>query len=180
MITMLVQILVGLTVGTLFLHARHNYQGIEQRTGYFNFAIATLIFTSNEALPIFLQERQIFIRESSRGAYRASSYVLSQAATMLPFLFLLATLFSATSYFLVGLVATPAAFLMFVLIVFLTLCVANSFVSFVASVVPDMTGSQTIVLALDAYFYLFSGLFIPRYVDVHPRGCTVLNMYEYT
>jgi ABC-type multidrug transport system permease subunit len=162
MITMLVQILVGLTVGTLFLHARHNYQGIEQRTGYFNFAIATLIFTSNEALPIFLQERQIFIRESSRGAYRASSYVLSQAATMLPFLFLLATLFSATSYFLVGLVATPA------------------FVSFVASVVPDMTGSQTIVLALDAYFYLFSGLFIPRYVDVHPRGCTVLNMYEYT
>lgn len=158
-----VQIVAALIMGSLFFHSRYDYKGILQRTGYFNFALVTLIFSSNEALPIFLSERQIFIRESSRGAYRTLPFVIGQAIVMLPFQLLIAFTFSSISYFMVGLVSNASAFFTFVLIAFLTLSVANSFVAFVASVVPDENGGQTVILAVSAMYYLFSGFFVSRY-----------------
>lgn len=150
-------------MGSLFFNSRHDYKGILQRTGFFNFALVSLIFSSNEALPMFLRERQIFIRESSRGAYRTLPFVIGQAMVMLPFQLLIAFIFSVISYFMVGLVSKAGAFFTFVLINFLTLSVANSFVAFVASLVPDENGGQTVILAVSAMYYLFSGFFIPRY-----------------
>lgn len=160
-------------MGSLFFHTRYDYKGILQRTGFFNFALVTLIFSSNEALPIFLSERQIYIRESSRGAYRTLPFVISQAVVMLPFQLLIALIFSVISYFMVGLVFNAGAFFTFVFIAFLTLCVSNSFVAFVASVVPDENGGQTLILCVSAMYYLFSGFFVSRYSSpsqqlVHP------------
>ncbi|KAG0601724.1 hypothetical protein M758_11G135300 [Ceratodon purpureus] len=156
------QIVAALIMGSLFFRSRYDYKGILQRTGYFNFALVTLIFSSNEALPMFLSERQIFMRESSRGAYRTLPFVIGQALVMLPFQLLIAFTFSSISYFMVGLVSNASAFFTFVLIAFLTLSVANSFVAFVASVVPDENGGQTVILAVSAMYYLFSGFFVSR------------------
>lgn len=155
-------IVAALIMGSLFFNSGYDYTGILQRTGFFNFMLVTLIFSSNEGLPIFLRERHIYIRESSRGAYRTFSFVLAQAIVMLPFQLLIAVIFSSISYFMVGLVAKASAFFTFVLISFLSLSVANSFVTFVASVMPDESGGQTIVLAVSAMYYLFSGFFVPR------------------
>jgi ATP-binding cassette subfamily G (WHITE) protein 2 len=156
------QIVAALIIGSLFYNSGHDYKGILQRTGYFNFALVTIIFSSNEALPIFLNERHIYIRESSRGAYRTLPFVISQALVMLPFQFLLASIFSSISYFMVGLVPTATAFFTFIGIVFLTLCVSNSLVAFVASVVPDENGGQTVILCICAMYYLLSGFFVQR------------------
>lgn len=154
-------------MGTLFLHSHFTRKGVQQRQGFLGFTLALLIFTSTEALPVFLSERQIFIRETSRGAYRASTYVISQTVVMLPFLFVLATVFTCVSYFLVGFVINAGAFFFFILMLFLTLCVANALVTFIASVVPDLTAGQSFASALCAYFFLFSGFFIPRYANVY-------------
>eukprot|EP00850_Spirogloea_muscicola_P005776 SM000027S09557 [mRNA] locus=s27:59882:62437:+ [translate_table: standard] len=152
----------GLTMGSLFFDAKYSPKGVQQRESFFAFTLALLLFTSTEALPIFLQERQIFIRETSRGAYRTSSYVIANAAVFLPFLFMLALVFSCVSYFMVGLVYNAAAFFTFVLVLFLVLAVANSFVIFFGALVPNFITGNTIITALTAYFFLFSGFFIPR------------------
>lgn len=146
-------VVVGLTLGTLFLRAGISAKGVDQRQGFFGFLLALFIFTSTEALPVFLNERQIFIRETSRGAYRVSAYVLSQALVILPFLFVLAMIFSCVSYFMVGLAKDAGAFFSFVFILFLTLAVANAFVAFMASFVPDMTAGNALSSALFAYFF---------------------------
>lgn len=156
------QIIAALIMGSLFFHSQYNYKGILQRAGFFNFALVTLIFSSNEALPIFLAERQIYIRESSRGAYRTLTFVIAQAVVMIPFQLIIALVFSSISYFMVGLVSNVWAFFTFVFVTFLTLCVANSFVAFVASMVPDENGGQTVILAVSAMYYLFSGFFVTR------------------
>ncbi|XP_024401889.1 ABC transporter G family member 10 [Physcomitrium patens] len=155
-------IIAALIMGSLFFHSQYNYKGILQRAGFFNFALVTLIFSSNEALPIFLAERQIYIRESSRGAYRTLTFVIAQAVVMIPFQLIIALVFSSISYFMVGLVSNVWAFFTFVFVTFLTLCVANSFVAFVASMVPDENGGQTVILAVSAMYYLFSGFFVTR------------------
>ncbi len=161
----LMQTLVALTMATLFLHSeKSSEKGVQQRDGYISFTLAFLIFTSTEALPVFLNERQIFIRETSRGAYRASSYAVSQSIVILPFLFVLAALYSLISYFAIGLVTNVGAYFFFVLLLFLTLAVSNALVSFVATIVPDFSAGATLATAICAYFFLFAGFFILRYI----------------
>ncbi len=167
-------------MATLFLHSHHTRKGVQQRVGYIGFTLALFIFTSTEALPIFLSERQIFIRETSRGAYRASTYTMAQAAVILPFLFVLATIYSLISYFAIGLVTNAGAFFFFVLILFLTLAVSNALVSFVGSIVPDYSAGQSLATAICSYFFLFSGFFIMRYIPLHNHSYLYTNHSAYT
>ncbi|CAM6089352.1 unnamed protein product [Calypogeia fissa] len=156
-------VVVALTLGTLFLHAKvGKLEGITQRTAYLSFTLALIMFTSTESIGPFLEERQIFVRETSRGAYRAGPYVLSGAVVILPFLFFLALLYSTVSYWLVGLVAEASAFIFFSFILFLSLCSANSFVIFFSGLVPNFTIGLSLVCGSIAYFFLFSGFFIDR------------------
>lgn len=80
----------------------------------------------------------------------------------LPFLLVLALIYFGTSYFLVGMVKDLDVILVYILMLFLTFCVADAFVAFVASLVPDMSAGQPIVSSICAFFYLFSGLYIIR------------------
>lgn len=149
-------------MGTVFFHAPYNMQGIQVRTAAFTFSLAVVIFTSTEALPILLDERQVFIRETSRGSYRTSSYVMAHALVLPPFLLCLAIIFTAIHYFLVGLVASPEAFFFVVFVYFITLYASNAFVAFVSSLVPNFIVGMAAVSAGTAYFFLFSGFFVPR------------------
>ncbi|KAG6545618.1 hypothetical protein Mapa_012972 [Marchantia paleacea] len=165
---------VGLTVLTslilvsLFFKSPIAEKGIQQRQTFIIFTVAILVFTSTEALPIFLLERQIFIREKSRGAYRTSSYALAHSLVVLPFLFFLAVLCTCLSYFAVGLVLKASAVLFFILIIFLVLSMSNAFVTCVSALAPNFTVALAVVGGVSAYMFLFSGFFmnrreIPRY-----------------
>ena len=50
----------------------------------------------------------------------------------------------------------------FLLAMFLSLCVANSFVFFFAVLIPNPITGNTIVMSLTAFFFLFSGYFISQ------------------
>lgn len=156
------QLFCGVILGTLFLHAKKDRKGVTQRQGFISFTLAFIVFTAIDALPVFLKERQVFIRETSRGAYRTSSYVLAKPVVSLPFLLLLAFIYTGSSYFLVGMVKEVDVIFMYILMLFLTFCVADAFVAFVASLVPDMAAGQPTVSSICAFFYLFSGLYILR------------------
>lgn len=160
---LIVKVLCGAILGTLFLHAKKDYRGIMQRQGFVSFTLAYIIFTAIDSLPVFLKEKQVFIRETSRGAYRTSSYVLAKPIVMLPFLALLALIYTGISYFLVGMVMKRDAILLYILNLFLTFNVADALVVFVASLVPDMSIGQPTVSSICAFFYLFSGLYILRW-----------------
>lgn len=64
-------------IGTMVLNTDTSSAGLRHRLAYFIFNVAFFYYTSLEALPIFLAEREIFQREYSRGAYRASSYTIA-------------------------------------------------------------------------------------------------------
>lgn len=149
-------------MGTLYMHAKKDRKGVTQRQGFTSFTLAFIVFTAVDSLPVFLKERQVFIRETSRGAYRTSIYVLAKPIVSLPFLLLLSLIYTCTSYFLVGMVKDWDVILLYILMLFLTFCVADAFVAFVASLVPDMATGQPAVSSICAFFYLFSGLYILR------------------
>ncbi|ONM41272.1 ABC transporter G family member 10 [Zea mays] len=179
-------VLVGAFLGSIFLGTTD----LQSRLGFFAFNLTYLLTSTTEALPVFLHERRILERETSRGAYRVSSYVASNAAVFLPFLLAAAVLYAAPVYWLVGLAREPAAFAYFALVVWLVMLTANSFVACLSALAPNYIVGNSIVAGLIGCFFLFSGYFvasknIPRYwVFMHyaslfkyPFEALVVNEY---
>ncbi|CAM6066989.1 unnamed protein product [Sphagnum tenellum] len=152
----------GFGLGSIYVHMGYGLQGAQERGGLLAFSLSFLLTSSIEVLPMFLEERHILIRETSRGAYRVSSYVLASTLVFLPFLFLVAMLYSVPMYWLVGLAPTANAFLFFLLVIWIVLVTANSFVAFFSALVSDFITGNSLVTGFMGAFFLFSGYFISK------------------
>ncbi|KAJ1436410.1 P-loop containing nucleoside triphosphate hydrolase [Sesbania bispinosa] len=152
----------GFILATMFWQLDNSPKGVQERLGFFAFAMSTTFYTTADALPVFLQERYIFMRETAYNAYRRSSYLVSHALVALPSLVFLSLAFAATTFWAVGLDGGVSGFLFYFLIIFASFWAGNSFVTFLSGVVPHVMLGYTIVVAILAYFLLFSGFFINR------------------
>lgn len=159
---LVIQCASSLVLGTLFFRIGYTPFGVQARVSYIIYVISGILFTSTQTLPVFLEERLIFVRETSRGAYRTSAFVVAQQLVYAPFFLLLAVAFCAISYFMVGMAAGTEPFLFFVFSVWLVLLVANTFVLFWGAVVPNVIRGNILVFSITAYFWLLSGFFTPQ------------------
>ncbi|KAL4377765.1 hypothetical protein GQ457_02G023190 [Hibiscus cannabinus] len=152
----------GFILATVFWQLDNSPKGVQERLGFFAFAMSTTFYTCADALPVFLQERYIFMRETAYNAYRRLSYVISNALVTLPGLIFLSLAFACTTFWAVGLDGGFSGFLFYFLIMFASFWSGSSFVTFLSGVVPHVMLGYTIVVAILAYFLLFSGFFINR------------------
>ncbi|KAJ4837802.1 ATP-binding cassette sub- G member 8 [Turnera subulata] len=155
-------LIVGLVLGTIYINIGYNKQGIEKRFGLFAFTLTFLLSSTTETLPIFINERPILLRETSSGVYRLSSYLIANTLVFLPYLLAIAIIYSVSVYFLVGLCASWQAFAYFVLVIWVIVLMANSFVLFLSSLAPNYIAGTSLVTILLAAFFLFSGYFISQ------------------
>ncbi|KAL7169993.1 hypothetical protein ACSBR2_034946 [Camellia fascicularis] len=153
-------IVTGIILATMFWKLDNSPKGVQERIGFFAFAMSTTFYTCAEAIPVFLMERYIFMRETAYNAYRRSSYVFSHAITTIPSIFFLSLAFTLITFFAVGLAGGLPGFLMFFLFVIAAFWAGSSFVTFLSGVVSHVMLGYTVVVAILAYFLLFSGFFI--------------------
>lgn len=66
------------------------------------FTTAFMIFMSISVLPMYLEERHVFIRERANASYSVAAYLVAHLGFELPFVFLLSLVCSSTVYWLVG------------------------------------------------------------------------------
>lgn len=180
----------GFGLGSVYVRIRKDEGGVAERLGLFAFSLSFLLSSTVEALPIYLQERRVLMKEASRGSYRVSSYLIANTIIFFPFLFVVAILFSVPLYWIVGLNPSASAFVFFTFVVWLIVLMASSLVLFLSVISPDfISGNSLICTALGAFF-LFSGYFIPRefipkywlfmyYVSLYryPLDSLILNEY---
>ncbi|TXG55053.1 hypothetical protein EZV62_020309 [Acer yangbiense] len=179
-------ILAGVVLGTIFMNATK----LQTQIGFFAFSLTFLLSSTTEGLPIFLQERKILMRETSRGAYRVSSYVISNTIVFLPFLLIVALLYTIPVYWLVGLRRELDGFLYFSLVVWMVVLMSNSFVASFSALVPNYIMGNSLIAGVMGSYFLFSGYFIkkddiPRYwIFMHylslfkyPFECFLINEY---
>ncbi|EPS58594.1 hypothetical protein M569_16219, partial [Genlisea aurea] len=158
----------GAVLGSIFYHLKDNFSGTQERIGLFAFILTFLLSSTTEALPIFLQEKEILLKETSNGSYRISSYAMANGIAYLPFLLILSILFALPLYWLVGLNRSFVAFAHFLLLIWLILYTANSVVVCFSSLVPNFIVGNSAISAVMGAFFLFSGYFVsekgmPRY-----------------
>ncbi|GMI75554.1 ATP-binding cassette G8 [Hibiscus trionum] len=173
-------LIVGLVLGTIYINIGYDKEGIEKRFGLFAFTLTFLLSSTTETLPIFLNERPILLRETSSGVYRLSSYIIANTLVFLPYLLAIAIIYSISVYFLVGLCASWQAFAYFVLVIWIIVLMANSFVLFLSSLAPNYIAGTSLVTILLGSFFLFSGYFISK--DSMPKYWLFmhfLSMYKY-
>ncbi|KAK4371453.1 hypothetical protein RND71_010928 [Anisodus tanguticus] len=152
----------GFILATMFWRLDNSPKGVRERLGFFAFAMSTTYYTCADALPVFIQERYIFMRETAYNAYRRSSYCLSHALVSIPALIFLAISFAALTFWAVGLDGGASGFLFYFIVILASFWAGNSFVTFLSGIVPHVMLGYTIVVAILAYFLLFSGFFMNR------------------
>ncbi|XP_049408532.1 ABC transporter G family member 20-like [Solanum stenotomum] len=155
-------VVTGIILATIFWKLDNSPKGVQERLGFFAFAMSTTFYTCAEAIPVFLQERYIFMRETAHNAYRRSSYVVSHAIISLPSILVLSIAFAVTTYWSVGLAGGVSGFLYFLLFLLASFWAGSSFVTFLSGVIYNIMMAYTVVVAVLAYFFLFSGFFISR------------------
>ncbi|KAG2616053.1 ABC transporter G family member 16-like [Panicum virgatum] len=152
----------GFILATIFWRLDDTPKGVQERLGFFAMAMSTMFYVCADALPVFVQERHIYLRETAHNAYRRISYVLANAVVAFPPLVLLSLAFALITFWAVGLAGGASSFLFFVLIILASFWAGSGFVTFLSAVVPHVMLGYTVVVAILAYFLLFSGFFINR------------------
>ncbi|CAA7042196.1 unnamed protein product [Microthlaspi erraticum] len=127
----------GIILDTMFMKPDNSRKGVQERLGFFAFAMSTTFYTYAEAIP-----------------------VLSQSIILIPALVFLAGSFVATTFRAVGLAGGAIGFLFFTILA--SFWAESSFVTFLSGVISNVMLGFTIVVAILAYFLLFSGFFISR------------------
>ncbi|TYI30398.1 hypothetical protein ES332_A05G384500v1 [Gossypium tomentosum] len=145
----------GFILATVFWQLDNSPKGVQERLGFFAFAMSTTYYTCADALPVFLQERYIFMRETAYNAYRRLSYVISNALA-------------------VGLDGGLSGFLFYFLMMFASFWSGSSFVTFLSGVVPHVMLGYTIVVAILAYWIWFHYLSLVKY----PYEAVLQNEFE--
>ncbi|KAJ7514844.1 hypothetical protein O6H91_23G062400 [Diphasiastrum complanatum] len=159
----------GFILATFFHSPPNNLKGLIQLLSFLIFTICIFVFSSNDLVPAFIQERHIFIRETSHNAYRASTYVIAGLITNLPFFVLQTLPYVITNWFALHLGHDKlTGFVFFFLVLYSALFSTNSFVTLVSGLVPDITLGYTVLVGLTSIFFLLCGYFvhgtdIPKY-----------------
>lgn len=150
----------ALILSTLFhnLH-RHDFTTINRLLNFYIFAVCLVFFSSNDAVPTFIQERFIFIRETSHNAYRASSYVISSLIVYLPFFAIQGFTFAVITKYMLRL---NSSLFYFWIILYSSLITTNAYVMLVSALVPSYITGYAVVIATTALFFLTCGFFLKR------------------
>ncbi|CAN1356733.1 ABC transporter G family member 5 [Linum perenne] len=140
----------GLVLGSVFSDVKPDLVGARERVGLFAFILTFLLSCTTEALPIFLQELEIFKNETAAKSYRVSSYAAS-------------LLFSIPVYWLSNLNPNFKSFSFFLLLIWLILYTANSVVTCISTLVPNFIVGNSVISGVMGSFFLFSGYFVSRH-----------------
>ncbi|MCL7044718.1 hypothetical protein MKW94_015862 [Papaver nudicaule] len=148
-----VVVVVASILASLFWNLDKTEVGVQERTGFFAFMVTTIFFGSTEVLAVFVQDRYIFMRETSYNAYRRSSYNIYRSIIVIPRLLILAFLLASITFWSIGLNGRFPSFLFYFLTIFVSLWAGDSLVNY---------SGFWIVVPLIGIFLLFSGFFIHR------------------
>ncbi|KAM7471071.1 hypothetical protein LguiA_009254 [Lonicera macranthoides] len=148
----------GLILSSLFEHLnQRDFKTINRLLNFYIFAVCLVFFSSNDAVPTFIQERFIFIRETSHNAYRASSYVISSLIVYLPFFAIQGFTFAGITQLILQL---QRSLINFWIILYASLITTNAYVMLVSALVPSYITGYAVVIATTALFFLTCGFFM--------------------
>jgi len=128
----------GLAVmmGTVWLRLSPTDNNIQSFINAIFFGGAFMSFMAVAYIPAFLEDRSLYIKERANGLYGPTSFIVANFITGIPYLFLIAVLFSVVAYWLSNFRPSADAFFIWIMWLFLDLLAAESLVVLISSIIP--------------------------------------------
>lgn len=160
----------GLAVlmGTVFLRMQTSQEHIQPVINAIFFAGAFISFMAIAYVPAFLEDLSTFQIERANGLVGSFLFSLSNFLIGIPFLFVIAVLFSVVQYWLSNLRPEGTAFMTYVLWLFLDLIAAESLVIFVSSIFPVFVVALAVTAFANGLWMAVDGFLVPM---------TILNVF---
>nr|XP_016462263.1 PREDICTED: ABC transporter G family member 14-like [Nicotiana tabacum] len=152
---------VAFLAGLLWWHTPTSH--IEDRIAMlFFFAVFWGFYPLYNAVFTFPQERRMLIKERSSGMYRLSSYFLAKTVGDLPIELALPTAFTFILYWMGGLKANPATFILSLLIVLYSVLVSQSLGLAYGAMLMDVKQATTLASVTTLVFLIAGGYYIQQ------------------
>ncbi|KAK7417017.1 hypothetical protein QQZ08_011775 [Neonectria magnoliae] len=161
----------AIMMGTVWVRLDPSQESIQPFVNAIFFGSAFMSFMAVAYVPSFIEDRLQYVKEHHNGLYGATELILSNFFIGIPYLFLIAMLFSGISYWLSNFQPTAKAFFTWVMWLFLDLLAAESLVVFFTSLFPSFVISLALVAFANGLWMSVGGFMVPP---------TILNdFYKY-
>ncbi|XP_076921335.1 ABC transporter G family member 14-like isoform X2 [Bidens hawaiensis] len=152
---------VAILGGLLWWHTPTSH--IEDRVAMiFFFSVFWGFYPLYNAVFTFPQERRMLIKERSSGMYRLSSYFLARTIGDLPLELALPTAFTFILYWMGGLKADPATFVLSLLVVLYNVLVAQSLGLAIGAILMDVKQATTLASVTTLVFLIAGGYYVKQ------------------
>ncbi|KAF3675199.1 ABC transporter G family member 14 [Capsicum annuum] len=152
---------VAFLAGLLWWHTPTSH--VEDRIAMvFFFAVFWGFYPLYNAVFTFPQERRMLIKERSSGMYRLSSYFLAKTVGDLPLELALPTAFTFILYWMGGLKANPATFILSLLVVLYSVLVSQSLGLAYGALLMDVKQATTLASVTTLVFLIAGGYYIQQ------------------
>ncbi|XP_065906235.1 broad substrate specificity ATP-binding cassette transporter ABCG2-like [Dysidea avara] len=159
-VQMLVMLILSTIVGIIYFQLKDNFAGFQNRVGAFYFIITNVVFGSFSAIELFIRERPLFIHQSARGYYRVSAFFFTKVfCDLLPMRIVPVILYSAISYWMLGLKKELLHFAIYSLTLLLASSAASA-TAFLVSAGVRVLALATMLVAMTFIFQMIFGGFL--------------------
>jgi len=150
-------LLLALIMGSTFFRLSKSQQAVQDRINSLFFVTVHLVLSAYTTLPRLIDQRLLFNRERSSGAYSTVVYFLATTFSDIPLTALNSVAFGAVAYFMVGFRPDLEHFGFFLLLLMLISMVAESLCGLVSAATPSFTVANASASGILALFILFGG-----------------------
>lgn len=154
-------ILIALLVGVIFLNQENDQDGITNLNGALFLLLTQMSFSNSMGVVnTFCSELPIFLREHFNGMYRTSVYFLCKNLAELPLALIQPAVFTAITYYMIGLSTDAKNFFVCMAILMLVANAAISFGYLVSCLARTVPMAMVIAAPLLIPLMLFGGFFL--------------------
>jgi ABC-type multidrug transport system permease subunit len=126
----------AIMMGTVWLRLSPTQANIQAFTNAIFFGGAFMSFMAVAYIPSYLEDLALFRKERANGLYGPTAFMVANFIIGIPYLFLIAILFSIVAYWLGNFAPGGSAFFTWVMWLFLDLLAAESLVVLLSSLIP--------------------------------------------
>ncbi|MBN3270613.1 ABCG2 protein, partial [Polyodon spathula] len=159
---LILNIFFGVLVGLIYYQIPNSLpEAIQNRVGAFFFLVINMVFGNLSAVELFINERVLFIHENTSGYYRTSTYFLSKVfADLIPNRIFPVLLFSAVSYFMMGMKNEVEAFFLYAFTLSLVSMAAASLAFLVSASVRTFAVANVLIALPYVFMMVFGGFLV--------------------
>ncbi|OQR92900.1 ATP-binding Cassette (ABC) Superfamily [Thraustotheca clavata] len=148
-------LLLGLLYSTTYYQAEADQ--VITVAGVIFVAVLFLALGQLPLMPSIIDAREIYYKQRDAHFFRTSTYVLALSLTQIPVAVLETLIFGSLMYWITGFTSNAGAFLIYLLLLFVTNLVFNAWFFFLAAVSQNLNAAQPISMVTVLLYVIFSG-----------------------